>query len=89
MEYAILGNAAFFAVAFAIQMGWLSWDMFGFGLDDDDDDVAVKNPDQAPGPEDAKTPITPHLTMRLNRWEHRELLPLARQPVRSPLRYLA
>ena len=25
-----------------------------FGLDDDDDDVAVKNPDQAPGPEDAK-----------------------------------
>lgn len=50
MEYAILGNAAFFAVAFAMQMGWLSLDMLGFGQDDDDDDVAVKNPD----PEDAK-----------------------------------
>ena len=54
MEYAILCNAAFFAVAFAIQMEWLSWDMLGFGLDDDDDDVAVKNPDQVPDPEDAK-----------------------------------
>ena len=53
MEYAILGNAAFFAVAFAMQMGWLSWDMLGFGQDDDDD-VAVKNPDPAPDPEDAK-----------------------------------
>jgi Ca2+-binding RTX toxin-like protein len=52
MEYAILGNAAFFAVAFAMQMGWLSWDMLGFGQDDDD--VAVKNPDPAPDPEDAK-----------------------------------
>jgi len=41
MEYAILGNAAFFAVAFELQMGWLSWDMLGFGQDDDDD-VAVK-----------------------------------------------
>lgn len=50
MEYAILGNAAFFAVAFAMQMGWFSLDMLGFGQDDDDDDVAVKNPD----PEDAK-----------------------------------
>ena len=53
MEYAILGNAAFFAVAFAMQMGWLSWDMLGFGQDDDDD-VAVKNPDPEPDPEDAK-----------------------------------
>ena len=42
MQYAILGNAAFFAVAFAMQMGWLSWDMLGFGQDDDDDDVASK-----------------------------------------------
>lgn len=50
MEYAILGNATFFAVAFAMQMGWFSLDMLGFGQDDDDDDVAVKNPD----PEDAK-----------------------------------
>jgi hypothetical protein len=49
-----LGNAAFFAVAFAMQMGWLSWDMLGFGQDDDDDDVAVKNPDPEPDPEDAK-----------------------------------
>ena len=54
MEYAILGNAAFFAVAFVMQMGWLSWEMLGFGQDDDDDDVAVKNPDPAPDPEDAK-----------------------------------
>lgn len=54
MEYAILGNAAFFAVAFGMQMGWLSWDMLGFGQDGDDDDVAVKNPDPAPDPEDAK-----------------------------------
>lgn len=53
MEYAILGNAAFFAVAFAMQMGWLSWYMLGFGQDDDDD-VAVKNPDPEPDPEDAK-----------------------------------
>ena len=55
MEYAILGNAAFFAVAFAMQMGWLSWDMLGFGQDDDDDDVAVKNPGPEPDPEDAKS----------------------------------
>ena len=54
MEYAILGNAAFFAVAFAMQMGWVSWDMLGFGQDDDADDVAVKNPDPEPDPEDAK-----------------------------------
>ena len=54
MEYAILGNAAFFAVAFAMQMAWLSWDMLGFGQDDDADDVAVKNPDPEPDPEDAK-----------------------------------
>ena len=53
MEYAILGNAAFFAVAFAMQMGWLSWDMLGFGQNDDDD-VAVKNTYLAPDPEDAK-----------------------------------
>ena len=52
MEYAILGNAAFFC-GLAMQMGWLSWDMLGFGQDDDDD-VAVKNPDPAPDPEDAK-----------------------------------
>ena len=39
-------------------MWWLSWDMLGFGLDDDDDDVAVKNPDRAPDPEDAKTNYT-------------------------------
>ena len=55
MEYAILGNAAFFAVAFAMQMGWLSWDMLGFGQDDDDHDVAVKNPGPEPDPEDAKS----------------------------------
>ena len=54
MEYAILGNAAFFAMAFAMQMGWLSWDMLGFGQDDDTDDLAVKNPDPEPDPEDAK-----------------------------------
>jgi hypothetical protein len=42
MEYAILGNAAFFAVAFAAHMGWLSLDMLSLGQDDDDDDVAVK-----------------------------------------------
>ena len=89
MEYAILGNAAFFAVAFAMQMGWLSWDMLGFGQDDDDDDVAVKNPDPELDPEDAKTPITRHLLMPVSRWEHREMIPLARQPVRSSLRYLA
>ena len=53
MECAILGNAAFSAVAFAMQMGWLSWDMLGFGQDDDADDVAVKNPDPEPDPEDA------------------------------------
>ena len=53
MEYAILGNAAFFAVAFAMQMGWLSWDMLGFGQDEDTDDVAVKTPDPEPDPEDA------------------------------------
>ena len=54
MEYAILGNAAFIAVAFAMQMGWLSWYMLGFGQDDDTDDVAVKNPDPEPDLEDAK-----------------------------------
>ena len=53
MEYAILGNAAFFAVAFAMQMWWLSWDMLGFGQDDDDD-FASKNLDPEPDPEDAK-----------------------------------
>ena len=53
MEYAILGNAAFFAVAFAMQMGWLSWDMLWFGQNDDDD-VAVKNTYLVPDPEDAK-----------------------------------
>ncbi|NDI04839.1 MAG: hypothetical protein EBY58_00950 [Rhodobacteraceae bacterium] len=52
MEYAILGNAAFFAVAFAMQMGCLSWDMLGFGQNYGD--VAVKNPDPEPDPEDAK-----------------------------------
>ena len=41
MEYAILGNAAFFAVAFAMQIGCMSWDMLGFGQKDDD--IAVKN----------------------------------------------
>ena len=50
MEYAILGNAAFFAVAFAAHIGWLSLDMLSLGQDDDDDDVAVKNLD----PEDPK-----------------------------------
>ena len=49
-----MGNAAFFAVAFAMQAGWLSWDMLGFGQDDDEDDVAVKNPDPEPDHEDAK-----------------------------------
>ena len=52
MEYAILGNAAFFTVAFAMQMGCLSWDMLGFGQNYGD--VAVKNPDPEPDPEDAK-----------------------------------
>ena len=52
MEYAILGNAAFFTVAFAMQMGCLSWDMLGFGQNYGD--VAVKNPDPKPDPEDAK-----------------------------------
>jgi len=87
MEYAILGNAAFFTVAFAMQMGCLSWDMLGFGQNDDD--VAVKNPGPEPDPQDAKTPITQHLIMHLSRLEHREMIPLARQTVRSPLRCLA
>ena len=52
MEYAILGNAAFFTVAFAMLMGCLSWDMLGFGQNYGD--VAVKNPDPEPDPEDAK-----------------------------------
>jgi len=52
MEYAILGNAAFFTVAFAMKMGCLSWDMLGFGQNYGD--VAVKNPDPEPDPEDAK-----------------------------------
>ena len=89
MEYAILGNAAFFAVAFAMQMGWLSWDMLGFGQDDDTDDVAVKTLIQSQITKTRKTPITRRLIMPLSRWEHREMIPLARQPVRSPLRYLA
>ena len=37
-----------------MQMGWLSWDMLGFGQDEDADDLAVKNPDPEPDPEDAK-----------------------------------
>ena len=89
MEYAILGNAAFFAMAFAMQMGWLSWDMLGFGQDDDADDVDVKNLIQNLFPKTQKTPITRHLITPLNRLEHREMIPLAHQPVRSPLRYLA
>ena len=52
MEYAILGNAAFFAVAFAMQIGCMSSDMLGFG--ENDDDVAVKKPDPEPDPEDVK-----------------------------------
>ena len=52
MEYAILGNAAFFAVAFAMQIGCMSWDMLGFGHNDDD--IAIKKPDSEPDPEDAK-----------------------------------
>ena len=52
MEDAILGNAAFFTVSFAMQMGCLSWDMLGFGQNYGD--VAVKNPDPKPDPEDAK-----------------------------------
>ena len=83
-----MGNAAFFAVAFAMQMGWLSWDMLGFGQDDDEDDVAVKNPDPEPDPEDSKNTNTPHRIMPLNRWEHREMIPLAHQLVRILLRYL-
>ena len=88
MEYAILGNAAFFAVAFAMQMGWMSWDMLGFGQDDDNDDVAVKNLGPEPIQKMRKAPITRHLIMPLSRWEHREMIPLARHLVRSPLRYL-
>ena len=53
------------------------------------DDVAVKNPDPDQIPKTRKTPITRHLIMPLSRWEHREMIPLARQPVRSLLRYLA
>ena len=89
MEYAILGNAAFFAVAFAMQRGWLSWDMLGFGQDDDTDDVAVKTLIQSQIPKTRKTPITPHLIMHLSRWEHLEMIPLAHQPVPILLRYLA
>ena len=89
MEYAILGNAAFFAVAFAMQMGWLSWDMLGFGQDDDEDDIAVETLIQNQIPKTRKTPITPHRIMPLNRWEHREMIPLAHQLVRILLRYLA
>ena len=36
-------------------------------------------------PKTRKTPITRHLIMPLSRWEHREMIPLARQPVRSPV----
>ena len=89
MEYAILGNAAFFALAFAMPMGWFSWDMLGFGQDDDTDDVAVKTLIQCQIPKTRKTPITRRLIMHLSRWEHREMIPLAGQPVRSLLRYLA
>ena len=42
----------FFAVAFAMQIGCISWDMLGFGQNDDD--VAVKKPDPEPDPEDVK-----------------------------------
>ena len=87
MEYAILGNAAFFAVAFAMQIGCMAWDMLGFGQNDDD--IAVKNLIQNQIPKTRKTPITPHLIMPLSRWEHPEMIPLARQPVRILLRYLA
>ena len=89
MEYAILGNAAFFAVAFAMQMGWLSWDMLGFGQDDDMMTLLSKTLIQSQIPKTRKTPITRRLIMPLSRWEHREMIPLARQPVRSLLRYLA
>lgn len=75
MEYAILGNAAFFAVAFAMQIGCMSWDMLGFGQNDDD--IAVKNLIQNQIPKTRKTPITPHLIMHLSRLEHREMIPLA------------
>lgn len=88
MEYAILGNAAFFAVAFAMRMGWLSWDMLGFGQDDDMDDVAVKILIQSQIPKMRTTPITRRLIMPLSRWEHREMIPLAGQPVQILLRYL-
>ena len=40
-------------------------------------------------PKTRKTPITPHLIMHLNSCEHVKMIPLARQPVRSLLRYLA
>ena len=59
MEYAILGNAAFFAVAFAMQIGCMSWDMLGFGQNDDD--IAVKNLIQNQIPKTRKTPITRRL----------------------------
>ena len=39
-------------------------------------------------PKTRKTPITPHRIMPLNRWEHREMIPLAHQLVRILLRYL-
>ena len=74
MEYAILGNAAFFAVAFELQMGWLSWDMLGFGQDDADD-VSVETLIQSQIPKTRKTPITRRLIMPLSRWEHQEMIP--------------
>ena len=40
-------------------------------------------------PKTRKTPITRRLIMPLSRWEHREMIPLARQPVQILLRYLA
>ena len=39
-------------------------------------------------PKTRKTPITRRLIMPLSRWEHREMIPLAGQPVQTLLRYL-
>ena len=83
-----MGNAAFFAVAFAMQMGWLSWDMLGFGQDDDEDDVAVKNPDPEPDPEDAKNTNYTASDYASEQVGTSGKIPLAHQLVRILLRYL-
>lgn len=81
------GQRCVFAAAFSLLMGWLLWNLLGFGQDEEYDDVAVKKPDPEPDPEDAKTPTIRHPIMPLSRWEHREMIPLAHNFVRTPLRH--